>query len=278
MQKVVQKDERRQQLAEFLRSRRARLTPSDVGLPNSGRRRTPGLRREEVAQMAGVGVDWYTWLEQGRNINASEQVLSSIARILRLDQAETRYLFTLAYGNGTNPYAESVSPVLQFLLDNLTNAPAIIMNRYWDILAWNRAYYALYGNIGEVPQAERNLMWLAFGSLPLRDMLQDWETHLQVSVAQFRADYGANTGDTRYEAIIERLLETSAEFREWWPRHDVRGREKMHKIYEHPLVGTLTMEQNTFQMSEAPELRMVVVIPVPNTPTLERLQALIRHS
>src|SRR5258708_34613711 len=128
----MEKDIRRKQLSEFLRSRRARITPADVGMPSSGRRRTPGLRREEVAQLAGVGVDWYTWLEQGRDINPSEQVLTSIARILRLNDTETQYLFTLTYGSSPTPRMEYISPVLQSMLDSLNVIPAKVMNHCWD--------------------------------------------------------------------------------------------------------------------------------------------------
>src|SRR5258708_22570791 len=127
----MEKDIRRKQLSEFLRSRRARITPADVGMPSSGRRRTPGLRREEVAQLSGVGVDWYTWLEQGRSINPSEQVLTSIARILELNDTETRYLFTLANGGNARPRVESVNPVLQSMLDSLNAIPAKVMNHCW---------------------------------------------------------------------------------------------------------------------------------------------------
>src|SRR5260221_9290222 len=171
----MQKDARHTQLSEFLRSRRARITLSDVGLPSIGRRRTPGLRRAEVAQLAGVSVDWYTWLEQGRAINPSEQVLRSIARILRLDDTETRYLFTLVYGSSTTPRIESVSPVLQAMLDSLNVVPAKVMNHCWDIVAWNQAYCALFGDMGAIPAAERNCLWHAFTDPFLRQILVDWE-------------------------------------------------------------------------------------------------------
>src|SRR5438105_2729124 len=130
----MEKDARHRELSEFLRTRRERISPSDVGLPNNGRRRTPGLRREAVAQLAGVGVDWYTWLEQGRDIHPSEQVLSSLARILELSDTETCYLFTLANGSSATSRIESVSPILQSMLDNLNGIPAKIMNHYWDIV------------------------------------------------------------------------------------------------------------------------------------------------
>src|SRR5438477_436997 len=184
----MQKDARHKQLSEFLRSRRARIAVSDIGLPSMGRRRTPGLRREEVAQLAGVSVDWYTWLEQGRAINPSEQVLTSIARILRLNDTETRYLFTLVYGGSTTTRIESVSPVLQAILDSFTVAPAKVMNHCWDLVAWNSAYCALFGDMAAIPMDERNCLWLAFTDPLLRQILVDWEGYMRDVVAQFGAD------------------------------------------------------------------------------------------
>lgn len=275
----------RKQISEFLRSRRARITPADVGLSGSGRRRTPGLRREEVAQLAGVSVDWYTWLEQGRDINASEQVLSSIARILRLDEAETRYLFTLANGSGhavPNPVSanaarkiESVSPVLQALLDGLETTPALIYDQRWDILAWNAAYCALFVNPETLPPDDRNALWLVFTNTFLHQFLEDWGDHMMDVVAQFRADYGRNPGDPRCEAILKRVMEASPQFREWWPLHEVQDRHHRRKAYHHPLVGQMVMEENTFNLAEYPGLRMVLFIPMPGTSTENRVRQLI---
>src|SRR5579859_2169143 len=232
-----EKDERRKPLADFLRSRRARLSPADVNLPNGGGRRTPGLRREEVAQLAGVGVDWYTWLEQGRDINASEQVLSSVARVLRLDAAETRYLFTLVNSNQVFDAGETVSDALVSMLDNLDTTPGTILNRCWDFLAWNRAFCALYGDVASFPPEERNCLWFVFSSRLLRQMLVDWEGHMQDTVAQFRADYGSNASDPRFADLIRRLTEVSPEFSTWWSHHDVRNRYNKRKEFNHPQAG-----------------------------------------
>lgn len=285
MDKPTEKDVHRKQISEFLRLRRARITPADVGLSSNGRRRTPGLRREEVAQLAGVSVDWYTWLEQGRDIHASEQVLTSIARILRLDDAETRYLFTLAHGNGTatqnllsdspTPKPESVSPVLQALLDGLETTPAVILDQRWDILAWNPAYCAFFVNVEAIPRDDRNALWLVFTNTLLHQLLVDWDDHMMDVVAQFRADYGRNPGDPRCEEILNRVMAVSPQFRTWWPLHEVQDRHHRRKDYHHPLVGHLVMEENTFELAEHPGLRMVLFIPMPGTPTAERLRQLI---
>jgi transcriptional regulator with XRE-family HTH domain len=271
----MQKDARHQQLSEFLRSRRARIALSDVGLPSIGRRRTPGLRRAEVAQLAGVGLDWYTWLEQGRNINPSEQVLTSIARILRLNDTETGYLFTLVYGSQPTPRIESVSPIVQSMLDSFTFSPAKVMNHCWDVVAWNQAYCALFGNMEAVPLADRNCLVNAFTDPWLRQILVDWEGYMRDVVAQFRADYGANPSDPYYAEIIDHLLAISPEFSTWWGYHDVRSRDNRRKEYNHPVVGHLVVEKITFQMSQYPDLRVVLQIPVPETPTEERLHQLI---
>lgn len=286
MDKPTEKDVHRKQISEFLRSRRARIAPNDVGLSSNGRRRTPGLRREEVAQLAGVSVDWYTWLEQGRDIHASEQVLTSIARILRLDDAETRYLFTLAHGNGTalkKPVSdgaarkiESVSPVLQAWLDSLDTTPAVIIDQRWDILAWNPAYCALFVNLEATPPDDHNALWLVFTNTFLRQILVDWDAHMMDVVAQFRADYGRNPGDPRCDAILNRVMAVSPQFRTWWPLHEVQDRHHRRKEYHHPLVGNLVTEENTFGLAEYPGLRMVLFIPMPGTPTAERLRQLIK--
>ncbi len=174
----MQHDNRRQTLAEFLQSRRARLRPTDVGLASVGRRRTPGLRREEVAQLAGVGLTWYTWLEQGREISVSEQVVESIAHALQLDQYETRYLFTLAQPQAWHEPrvepVEVVSSAMQALLDNQGVFPAFILGRRWDILAWNPSASLLLGGLEAMPAVERNHVWLMFANPGIRQCLVNW--------------------------------------------------------------------------------------------------------
>jgi len=155
--------ERRRELASFLRTRRERLAPEDVGLPPGYRRRTPGLRREEVAQLSGVGVTWYTWLEQGRPINASAQVLEAVARTLRLDVSERSHLFTLAgVADQSTRFVESCEPAVRDLVEGMDPYPAVLVGPRYDILAWNRAYAALQGDVSRLPQRYRNVMWLAF--------------------------------------------------------------------------------------------------------------------
>ncbi|NUU20519.1 MAG: helix-turn-helix domain-containing protein, partial [Streptomycetaceae bacterium] len=154
---------RRGELSAFLRSRRERITPEDVGLPTGSRRRTPGLRREEVAQLAGVGVTWYTWLEQGRPIRASAQVLDAVARTLRLDVAEREHLYRLAgIPSVTHPEGDHVSPQVQVILDHLDPLPAAVYNARWDVLAWNRTYSMIFPGVSTDRFTERNVMWSVF--------------------------------------------------------------------------------------------------------------------
>ncbi len=270
---------RRHELAEFLQSRRARLKPTDVGLPLLGRRRTPGLRREEVAQLAGVGLTWYTWLEQGRDISVSEQVIESIAGALHLDQHETRYLFGLTHprvSDGLPAEAiECVSPAMQALLANQGIFPAFILGRRWDILAWNRSASLLLGELETMPVEWRNHVWLMFCNPGVRQYLVDWEQHARRMIAEFRVSYGRFMEDPQFLALIETLISTSSEFRMMWQQHDVTGRRNLQKEFEHPQVGRLIFEQTTLLVSESPDHKLVVKIPMPGTDTREKLALLL---
>ena len=269
---------RRHTLAEFLQTRRARLTPLEFGLAAGVRRRTPGLRREEVAQLAGVGLTWYTWLEQGRNISVSDQVLESIATTLQLDPQETSYLFTLARRQTVAPMeteAEQISPTLHRLLAHYAAMPAFILGRCWNILAWNDATTCLLGDLEALPEAERNHVWLMFMHPGVRKSLQEWELHAQRMIAEFRVSYGRHLEEVRCAQLVEHLMADSAEFRAWWPRHDVLARRSVYKIFDHPTVGRLSFEQTTLLASDAPELKLVVKMPLPGTETAEKLARML---
>ncbi|WP_311198755.1 helix-turn-helix transcriptional regulator [Paenibacillus hexagrammi] len=216
---------RLEELAQFLRTRRARITPEQAGLPSGGRRRTPGLRREEVAQLSGVSVDWYTWLEQGRNIQVSSQVLDSIARTLQLDYNERRHLFILALQQlpaDVTPIEEPISSSLQDFLDLQGTSPAFVSDQRLTIVAWNKAASLIYGQYETMTTRERNTVWRTFNSPYVREVLQDnWEKHARHRLAQFRASYGKFAGDPWWLEMIEELNQASPEFRAWWPQHDV---------------------------------------------------------
>jgi transcriptional regulator with XRE-family HTH domain len=232
---------RRHELATFLRSRRERITPEDVGLPPGGRRRTPGLRREEVAQLAGVGVTWYTWLEQGRDINASAQVLEAVARTLRMDHQERAHLFRLA---GIAPLtADSDCAMLpdhiQVVIDKLDPFPAMVMSPRFDLLAYNRAYNFMIDDIDSVPEDERNLIWLFFTHPVWRLVCDGWDAAGNHLVAQLRASMASHLDDPMWSDLVERLLAASPEFAERWERHDVTAPGMSVKRFRNRLVGEL---------------------------------------
>jgi len=269
---------REDELAEFLRSRRARLSPADVGLPPGARRRTPGLRREEVAELAGIGTTWYTWLEQGRDIRVSADVLDNLARALRLTPDERAHLFRVAHRQPP-PRAlaprEAAPPPARRLLAALGVAPAYITGRRWDLLAWNAAAAAVFGDFGALPEAERNLVRVIFMDGELRRRLVDWEGTARGVLALFRADRGRYADDPRFAEVIDDLRRVSPEFGRWWPRHDVREHAAERKEIEHPVVGRLVLEPTTLQLVGSPDLKLVVYAPLPEEDTARKLQCLV---
>ncbi|QBD83460.1 XRE family transcriptional regulator [Ktedonosporobacter rubrisoli] len=273
-----QEKQRYQELGDFLRTRRARISPEQVGLPRGIRRRTPGLRREEVAQLAGVSVDWYTWLEQGREITVSTQVLESLARALHLAADERVHLFLLAHQQlplERPALEETVSPTLQHFLDHLGTSPAYVSGQRWDIIAWNEAACAVFGDFRAMRGRERNAVWRTFTSATHRQLLVDWEGHARKLLAQFRASFGRMLGDPQLTELINDLLTASAEFRLWWPDHEILGTPEGQKALNHPQVGFLLLEHLTFQVYDAPELKVTVYTPINEADTPRKLQQLL---
>jgi transcriptional regulator with XRE-family HTH domain len=254
---------RRRELASFLRSRRERLTPDQLGLPEYGRRRTPGLRREEVAQHAGVGVTWYTWLEQARDINVSEQVLDAISRTLMLDPHERGHLFTLAGSPLTEigPDCMPVSPEVRLLLDKLHPYPAIVTNGRYDLLAYNRAFTVLVGDLDHVPFDQRNTMWLAFTSPSMRTSLPDRESAVRRMVGQYRAAMADHVGEAAWKCQVKRLQNASPEFAELWARHDIAVPENLTKRFVHPELGALNFCYTNLWLSQRLGVRLMTYTP-----------------
>ncbi|WP_022963758.1 helix-turn-helix transcriptional regulator [Halopseudomonas pelagia] len=210
-------------LTEFILHHRRKLTPADVGLPSGGRRRTPGLRREEVAALAGVGLTWYTWFEQGRDIQVSEQFLLSISRALKLDDAECCHLFLLAHHRAPPPEAyqeQSISPYIQSLMDELAR-PAYVMNLRWDVIGWNTQADDLLG-FGKREPAERNLLRIVFATPDLR-WLPDWQQDASRLLAQFRCDLAVAPEDPVMLDLIDELSRLSPDFRRWWATPNMDG-------------------------------------------------------
>lgn len=216
----------RHELADFLRQKREQLSPEAVGLPSGSRRRTPGLRREEVAALAGVGLTWYTWLEQGREINASVAFLENLARVLQLDAAGRYHLFLLAHQRPPVPVGHQwcqVSPLVRRLLDDLPLRPAYVMNLSWDIIAWNPAAQRLFA-IGERPAQERNMLWMLFADPQLNERLLEWEAQAPQILASFRRDYARAPEDEVMRQRVQALERVSPPFRRLWRQHDIHGR------------------------------------------------------
>jgi transcriptional regulator with XRE-family HTH domain len=254
---------RRRELAAFLRSRRERLTPADVGLPPGGRRRTPGLRREEVASLAGVGMTWYTWLEQGRDINASDQVLDAIARTLMLDPHERTHLFTLAGLTPTGPIADldAVSPEVRAMLDQLHPFPAFVSNARYDLLAYNRAYQTLIGDLDAVPFEDRNTLLLIFTKHTTSKCFVDRDEAKPRLVAQLRSAMAEHVADPAWKCLVRRLREASPEFAEIWQRHEVAQPENARKRLLHADFGLLQFNYINTWLAPRTGVRLVTYIP-----------------
>ncbi|MGC0311864.1 helix-turn-helix transcriptional regulator [Kitasatospora acidiphila] len=269
---------RRQELAAFLRSRRERITPEQVGLPSTGRRRTPGLRREEVAQLASVGVTWYTWLEQGRDIQVSGQVLAAVSRALLLDPNERTHLYTLAGAADPMPSKDCpiVTPVVQRVLDQLSPLPACVLNARYDVLAYNDMYVKLLGELDDLPFEQRNLIWLLFTDPEYRARYLDPEAASRTVVARLRTGLAEHVGDPAWKALLNRLRQASPEFEEAWARYDVAAQVAGGiKGFVHPVVGSLRMNYTSMWLGPRQGARVTVYTPI-DEDSEARLQQLAR--
>ncbi|HEY0806592.1 MAG TPA: helix-turn-helix transcriptional regulator, partial [Pseudonocardiaceae bacterium] len=240
-----------------MRSRRERITPEQVGLPVGGRRRTPGLRREEVAQLAGVGVTWYTWLEQGRDIHASEQVLAAIAGTLALDPYERAHLYTLA-GQPEPPLTKdcrAVTDAMRTVLRQLEPIPAVVTNSRCDILEWNRTYDRLVGGLADVPFEDRNSLILAFTSPKWRTRLVDWSANAPRLVGQFRAAMAQHVAEPGWKCLVKRLRQESAEFDRMWSEHEIKAPENLTKRFLTPEVGLLLLDYTHLWFGRRSEIK-----------------------
>jgi transcriptional regulator with XRE-family HTH domain len=271
---------RRTELGAFLRACRGRLRPGDVGLPvgsASGKRRTPGLRREEVAQLSGVGVTWYTWLEQGRDIFPSAQVIEALARALLLTGDQHRHLRELA---GLPPSEDPVPddellPRLQRLVDAQAPSPASVYDEHFDYLAWNRAYALVRNDPSTLPADRRNMLWMMFTDAGNRARMVRWEPAARAVLSQFRIAAGRSPGDPRFDELIAALTAASPHFRDWWAEYPVRYFRPATIGIRHPEAGLLQLEVFQLQLIDQPRLVMVVQVPA-DPPGLERIRCLIQ--
>jgi len=270
--------DRRAELSEFLRTRRARLKPEDVGLPDFGRhRRVPGLRREELSQLAGVSVAYYTRLEQGNGRNVSAEVLDAIARALRLTDAERAHLTHLAkpkeHKKKTTARTEQVRGSIRQLLDSI-DVPAYVSGRRSDIVAWNRMAAAVFGDWSELPVQERNWARLVFLRPEYRDLFVPWEQKATDMVSYLRMDAGCHPDDPRLSALVGELSVKSEEFRRLWATHDVKEKNYGVKQLRHPLVGELTLNFESFPLSDGTEQTLITYHAEPGSPSAEALRLL----
>ncbi|MCL7429937.1 helix-turn-helix domain-containing protein [Streptomyces sp. NPDC052415] len=271
--------DRRAELSEFLRTRRARLKPEDVGLPDFGRhRRVPGLRREELAQLAGVSVAYYTRLEQGNGRNVSAEVLDSIARALRLTDAEHAHLTHLAkpkqHKKKPAGRSEQARASLGQLLVSLESVPAYVTGRRTDILAWNPMAAAVFGDWAELPAQERNWARLVFLRPEYRELFVEWDQKASDIVSYLRMDAGCHPDDPRLSSLVGELSVKSEEFRLLWATHDVREKSYGIKRLRHPLVGELTLNFETFTLTDGSEQSLITYHSEPGSPSAEALRLL----
>ncbi|MFJ3903518.1 helix-turn-helix transcriptional regulator [Streptomyces sp. NPDC090025] len=271
------KSHRLAELREFLMSRRARVSPAEAGLPDGGaRRRTPGLRREEVAVLAGVGASWYQWLEQGRDITVSPQVLDSVARVLRLSPAERRHLYALAGLNPpapeTDPKARDMCDGLRRLIDAWMPFPAHIMDVYWNTVLYNDAAALVFGMR---PETVQNCLISFFTDELYRSRMTSWEELAPKVVAQFRSACSERPDDEGFRAVVEEAREASEEFAELWERRDILPGGQNRKEMEHPLAGTLVVEATQLRVPARPDLVIVMHTPLAEADTAAKLEWLV---
>lgn len=267
MNQISNSMKRRVELADFLRTRRERLHPEKLGLSTFGRRRTPGLRREEVAQLAGIGISWYTWLEQGRDITVSEQVIERLAETFQLKSEERRHLFVLALGMVpvANERAEIVSPPpgLQVMLDALGTNPAYLIDHHFNLVAWNESACQVFGDFSLLSERERNRIWQIFVNPSSRQLYVDWEQAAQHAIMNFRAAYDQYIGDAWFEYFLTNIQQKSPEFRMLWSQHNVQEACDFYQEKElnHPRVGSLFLSSTTLIVPVDPPLQMVTLTP-----------------
>ena len=256
--------QRRRELGDFVRAQRERVAPAAVGLIAARRRRTPGLRREEVAELAGLSTTWYTWIEQGRDVSVSPTALARLARALRLDRAQRAYLFELAGKRDPDPGASDADelPAVVAACVVAITAPAYVLDRSWNARTWNAAAERLF--VGWLDGAgERNLLRFIFLEPGARALISDWEGRARRVVAEFRAHIGAHLDDPALRRLIDELRRDSADFAQLWEQHGVLDREGGERTFEHPQDGFLRFEQVTFELAGHPDVKLTVLVPSP---------------
>ncbi|MFJ3804343.1 helix-turn-helix domain-containing protein [Streptomyces sp. NPDC090088] len=265
------------ELGEFLKARRASVSPADVGLPAASEqpRRVAGLRREEVALLASISTEYYARIEQGR-LQASTPVLAELARVLQLNADQRTYLFELAAKNELPPRStrQTVDPQLQFLLDDLATSPAVVVGRRTDVLAWNQLGAALFADFGNIPEERRTYIRMLFTDPALRALYADWEEVTHLAIAQLRMESARYPGDPKLTGLVRELSAHDAQFRQWWTEHHVAIRTTGTKRLHHPVVGDLILGWNALGCASDPDQQIIAWTAPPGSPSHDTLRLL----
>ena len=280
---VMKNDTRLQALSEFLKNQRSKIHPHMVGLPVGVRRRTPGLRREEVAQLAGVSTTWYTWLEQGRDIKVSASVLDAISIALQLNADERKYLYALALEEGSRPKLANeeettLSPSLKKILQELTYCPTIISDRRCHIVGWNQAARHVFLDFDMIPPEQRNLIQLLFLRKEFRSLAVNWEHFVKGFLSIFRTYYAQYVADKWYQQFIEKMEQEHPEFHQLWNQSEVSSAPEVVIEFRHAKAGKMLFNLTSLQVQGNLDLRCSVYTPVENTDTELKLKRLIENS
>lgn len=273
---------RLQALSAFLKGQRAKISPESVGLPPGTRRRTPGLRREEVAQLAGVSTTWYTWLEQGRDIQVSSSVLDCVASALQLNADERRYLYSLALESGAEPYtvkheAVQISPSLQKIITELKYCPVMISDRKCNIVGWNRAAAYVFLDFDRIPPEERNMIRLLFTRREFQRLAVNWEQFASGFLSMFRSYYGQYVEDEWYDRFLEEMKNGHPEFNRMWEQSQVSYAPEVHLEFRHAKAGKMVYELTSLKVYGADDLRCSIYTPAPDTTTEAKLRQLMEE-
>ncbi|MEU6015565.1 helix-turn-helix transcriptional regulator [Streptomyces sp. NPDC047515] len=273
-------DHRRAELADFLKTRRLALQPEEVGLPPRTSRRTPGLRREDVADLAGISACWYSRLEQARNIRVSDHVLNSLAEALRLNAEERDHLLALSSKETRSSASiptDGVPPALQRILDSQHPHPAFALGPRFNILAWNQARTDVYGDLEKIPPEHRHMLWLFFGGY-MRELIQNWEPSARSVLADFRAATGLYVHEPWFTELVRDLSRNSQEFRAWWQQHEIEKHHVTAREVKHPFAGHMVLEESALIVDDHSGRRIILEIPQPGTGTENKLMALCCRS
>jgi transcriptional regulator with XRE-family HTH domain len=265
------------ELGLFLKKKRATLSPDQFGFASNKRRRVEGLKREEVADLAGVSIDWYVRIEQGQDVNPSIDVLNSLSRVLQLNNEEKRYLFNLSDKKVPVEVSDviTISDTLQKFLDNQNPNIAYVTDSKFTIIGWNKVALKVYGNYKEMNEKERNSIWRAFNDNYIKELLDNWEGHSKLRVEQLRANYSYYENDNKINEIINELNTKNSLFNKWWNNGSIMGIPEGQKLLHHPIVGNLYLSYISFKSTEIEGLNITIQMPVDDN-TKNKLQQLIQ--